>query len=177
MKKMASVVLAILFLVSTARADTPTVASDDVPDVLVRERGTRIPRVAPVEEDYARNCQGCHGHEGFSVAEVPRLEGRAGWFAHTAQGRAYLVQVPNVLQVHLSDERLAAMLNWMLSQFSADQLPRDFKPYSAPEVRELRTHRLDSVITRRRDVIDGLVRAGVIPDAGVLAFSLEPGRY
>ena len=177
MKKMASMMLAILFLGPVAWAQAPTALPVDVPDVLVRRHGTPIPRVAPVEEDYARNCQGCHGHEGFSVSEVPRLEGRVGVFLHTAQGRAYLVQVPNVLQVHLSDERLATMLNWMLARFSPDQLPSDFKPYSAAEVRELRTHRLESVIARRRDVIDGLVRAGVIPNAEVLAFSLDPGRY
>lgn len=177
MHRMASVALAILFLASGAGAQTPVIAPDDVPDALIRKHGTSIPRVAPVEEDYARNCQGCHGHEGFSVSEVPRLEGRAGLFLHTPEGRAYLVQVPNVLQVHLSDERLAAMLNWMLTQFSRDQLPPGFAPYSAAEVRELRTHRLESVIARRRDVVDGLVRAGVIPNAAVLAFSLEPGRY
>lgn len=174
---MASFALAISFVLPVAQAQTPTVSPDSVPDVLVREHRIVLPKVAPVEEDYARNCQGCHGHEGHSVVEVPRLQGRAGWFTHTSEGRAYLVQVPNVLQSNLTDERLAAMLNWMLTRFSGEQLRPDFRPYTAAEVHALRAQRLESVIARRREVVDGLVRAGVIPDATALAFSLEPGRY
>lgn len=174
---MASFALAIAFVPMSAQAQTPTVSPESVPDVLVRERGTWLPKVAPVEEDYSRNCQGCHGHEGHSVQEVPRLQGRAGWFTHTSAGRAYLVQVPNVLQSSLSDERLAAMLNWLLTQFSGEQLKPGFEPYTAAEVHALRAQRIESVIARRREVVDGLVRAGVIPDAAALAFSLEPGRY
>lgn len=177
MSRMASLALAISFFGPAAMAQTVTVDPDDVPDVLVREHRTQLPKVTRPEEDYARNCQGCHGHEGHSVTEVPRLEGRAGWFTHTPEGRAYMVQVPNVFQASLSDARLADMLNWMLSQFSASQLPGDFRPYTAEEVARLRTQRLDSVITRRREVIEGLVRAGVIPGPEALAFSLEPGRY
>lgn len=175
--RMASFALAISFALPVAQAETPTVSPDSVPDVLVREQRTVLPKVAPVEEDYARNCQGCHGHEGHSVVEVPRLQGRAGWFTHTSEGRAYLVQVPNVLQANLSDERLATMLNWLLTQFSSGELKPGFEPYTGAEVHALRKQRIESVITRRREVVDGLVRAGVIPDAAVLAFSLEPGRY
>lgn len=174
---MASFALAISFGLPLAWAGTPTVEPETVPDVLIRQHGTRLPKVAPVEEDYARNCQGCHGHEGHSVTEVPRLQGRAGWFTHTREGRAYLVQVPNVQQAALSDERLATMLNWLLGQFSSEQLKPGFEPYSAAEVHALRAQPIESVIARRREVIDGLVRAGVIPDATALAFSLEPGRY
>lgn len=47
----------------------------------------------------------------------------------------------------------------------------------ASEVARLRADRLQSVIARRREVVEGLLRAGVIADADVLAFSLEPGRY
>ncbi|MCW5624806.1 MAG: cytochrome C [Burkholderiales bacterium] len=147
----------------------------DVPDVLIQRDRPPVPRVQALRT--TRNCQGCHGHEGFSVTEVPRLRDRVGFFTHTPEGRAYLVQVPNVLQSHLSDARLAAMLNWMLARYSRDQLIAPFEPYTAEEVQMLRRHRLDSVVQRRHDVIAGLVQAGVIPDAGVLAFSLEPGRY
>lgn len=174
---MASAALAIFVLASAALADESSVAPEDVPDVLIKQHGTRLPRVSGPAEDYSRNCQGCHGHLGYSVNEVPRLRDRVGFFTHTAEGRAYLVQVPNVLQAHLSDARLAAMLNWMLETYSRAELVRDFQPYSETEVSALRKQRLESVITRRREVIEGLVRNGVIPSAETLAFSLEPGRY
>lgn len=174
---MAGRVLAVVLTTGTAFAETVTVSPEDVPDVVVREHRTVLPRVARAAEDYARNCQGCHGAEGVSVAEVPRLQGRAGWFTRTQEGRAYVVQVPNVLQAALSDSRLAAMLNWMLAQFSSAELPADFEPYTGAEVARLRVSRIDSVIERRRQVVDGLVQAGVIAAPEALAFSLDPGRY
>ncbi len=85
---MASLALAISF--SAAAAGVETVAPDDVPDVLVRTQRTVLPKVRGAAEDYSRNCQGCHGHLGHSVAEVPRLKDRVGLFTHTPEGRAYL---------------------------------------------------------------------------------------
>lgn len=148
-----------------------------VPDVLVRENRTVLPRVSGPAEDYSRHCQGCHGHLGVSVTEMPRLKDRMGYFLHTTAGRAYVVQVPNVLQVHLSDARLAAMLNWALNEFSAAQLPAAFIPYTAEEIAALRTERIPSVPARRREVVEGLVHAGVVGSAEALAFSFQAGRY
>lgn len=172
---MASFALAISFVAAAAAVET--VGPDEVPDVLVRSQRTVLPKVRGPAEDYSRNCQGCHGHLGHSVTEVPRLKDKVGLFTHTPEGRAYLIQVPNVTQAMLSDERLAAMMNWVLDEYSRDQLAPGFQPYTAEEVARLRADRLQSVITRRREVIEGLVKARVIADAEVLAFSLEPGRY
>ena len=173
---MASLVLAIFFSAS-AIAGPSAVQPDDVPDVLIREKRTVLPRVAGAAEDYSRNCQGCHGHLGVSVAEVPALRSRVGYFTHTLACRAYLVQVPNVLQSPLSDARLAGLLNWLLDEYSREQLPPDFQPYTADEIAALRSTRIESVIERRREVVDALVRAGVVPDASALSFSFAPGHY
>jgi hypothetical protein len=148
-----------------------------VPDVLVRANRTVLPRVSGPAEDYSRHCQGCHGHLGVSVTEMPRLRDRVGYFLHTPAGRAYVVQVPNVLQAHLSDERLAAMMNWVVQEFSPAQLPADFKPYAADEIAALRAQRIPSVPARRRDVVEQLVEAGVVESAEVLSFSFQAGRY
>jgi hypothetical protein len=91
---------------------------------------------------------------------MPRLRDRVGYFLHTPAGRAYVVQVPNVLQAHLSDERLAAMMNWVVQEFSPAQLPAGFKPYVADEIAALRAQRIPSVPARRRDVVEQLVAAG-----------------
>ena len=40
----------------------------------------------------------------------------------------------------LTDEEVAELMNWLLQSFSADQLPANFAPFSASEVRSLRAN-------------------------------------
>jgi len=163
----AGVLPAFVFLVllfAAARAD------ETVPDVLVRERGTRFIRILGEAQDYARNCQGCHGHKGVSVPEVPALKDRVGYFVHTEEGRRYIVQVPGVATNVLDDKRLAAVLNWMLRTYSAAQLPTDFRPYTADEVGALRKHPLKQTIPVRESVVQGLLAAGVVSDPALIAY-------
>ena len=176
MRATAAIVLVALALVGSI-CGAQGVDPATVPDVLVRQNRTVLPRVTGPAEDYSRHCQGCHGHLGVSVTEMPRLKDRVGYFLHSAAGRAYIVQVPNVLQAHLSDERLAAMLNWIVQEFSAAQLPSDFRAYSADEIAVLRAERIPSVPARRREVVQELVHAGVVASSEVLAFSFQAGRY
>lgn len=143
------------------------------PDVLIQRSGAPVPRIQGAVEDYARHCQGCHGHFGYSADEIPILRDRVGYFAHTAEGRAYLVQVPNVAQAHLSDEQLARLLNWLLQTYGKAQLPADFAPYTAAEVGALRRHKPEQVIALRRRVVAGLVAAGAIPGPETLEFRNE----
>lgn len=144
-----------------------------VPDVLVREHNSVVQRVEGAARDYSRNCQGCHGHAGYSVDEIPVLKDRVGYFVHTPEGRAYLVRVPNVAQAHLSDERLARLLNWLLVTYSARQMPADFTPYSAEEVGRVRRDKPDRVVELRKQVVEGLVARGVVASAEVLYFKNE----
>jgi len=89
--------------------------------------------------DYMLNCQGCHQPEGVgSAGAVPRLRDHLGSFLHVPGGREYLVQVPGVAGSALEDDRLAAVLNWVLREFSAAELPAGFVPYDAVEVGRLR---------------------------------------
>jgi mono/diheme cytochrome c family protein len=139
-------------------------------DALARETGTTVVPVLDSVQDYSRNCQGCHGHTGISVAEVPDLKDRVGYFVHTEDGRRFLVQVPGVALSMLDDQRLADLLNWVLRTYSAAQLPADFEPYSAQEVGTLRRLPLKKVLPARDAVIRGLIEAGVIDSAQRLAF-------
>jgi len=117
---------------------------------------------------YATNCQGCHGHLGRSVTEIPALAGRVGYFARSPAGRRYLVQVPNVAMNPGSDADIAELLNWILTTYSRAQLPPDFQPYTATEVAALRADRIDA-LARRAGIVEELVAAGQIPSADVLA--------
>ena len=72
-------------------------------------------------EDYLLHCSGCHQADGAGVpGVVPPLSGLAPFLA-TPAGRAYLVRVPGVAQAPLDDERLAALLNWVMREMSGAQ--------------------------------------------------------
>ncbi|HIE1843230.1 c-type cytochrome [Pseudomonas aeruginosa] len=126
-------------------------------------------------ENFARNCQGCHGSTGVSVKEVPPLANRIGYFTRAEEGRAYLVQVPNVALSVLNDKDLAEMLNWMLIRFGSDQLPADFKPYTADEVGQLRKVRITPTV-RRAEVVKLLEDRQLVPSKDTLSLPL-PGTY
>lgn len=147
------------------------------PDAVARAQGTTVISIVDEAQDFARNCAGCHGHTGVSVPQVPALKDRVGYFLHTPEGRRFVVEVPGVATNVLDNARLAAVLNWMLRTYSRDQLPADFRPYTADEVGELRRKPLSKVIPARTAVVNGLVRAGVIgkeSDLGFYAFSQLP---
>ncbi len=140
----------------------------NVPDVLTRQSGLRLMPMSHPARVYAENCQGCHGPQGVSVTEIPTLAGRVGYFARSAAGRSYLIQVPNVALNPSSDEEIAALMNWLLYTYSRPQMPDDFKPYSAAEVGLLRKQRVDIAAERRR-VVDQLYAAGQLPTPSALA--------
>ena len=78
--------------------------------------------------DYALQCRGCHGADGTGVpGHVPSLLGVAA-LLETPAGRARLLSVPGVRQSSLSDERLAALLEWVAVRFA----PPANAPGSAP---------------------------------------------
>jgi hypothetical protein len=139
-------------------------------DPLAREAGVKVLSILDSVQDYARNCQGCHGHTGVSVSEVPNLKDRVGYFLHTAEGRQFLVQVPGVALSMLDDRKLADLLNWILKTYSAAQLPKDFRPYAEQEVAAWRRSPLKKVLPAREQVVRGLVEAGVIDSPDRMAF-------
>ncbi|MGQ7793357.1 hypothetical protein ACUN0C_13180 [Faunimonas sp. B44] len=144
-----------------------------VPDRLAREQGLLVRPVTGAAEDFSRHCQGCHGHHGVSVDEVPSLKDRIGRFVHVPEGRAYLARVPGVAFAHLSDERLAGVLNWALRTYSASELPAGFVPYGAQEVGSLRRDPVNDVGRERAAVVDALVAAGIVADRAALAFGTD----
>jgi hypothetical protein len=96
---------------------------------------------------------------------VPRLSGFLGNFLHVTGGREYIVQVPGVAHSVLDDTRLAAVINWVLENFSRAQLPPDFAPYTAEEVGRLRTGSLLDVNARRAELLRAIADALGVQEA------------
>jgi mono/diheme cytochrome c family protein len=137
------------------------------PDEHARTHSTAVRHLSKPATTYAANCSGCHGQSGRSVGEIPTLVDRIGYFARIPQGRAYLVQVPNVAMSAIRDEDLAEMLNWLLETYSGAQLPSDFQAYTGAEVTELRKVRIVPWV-RRKELVQALLAAGQIPSAETL---------
>ncbi len=109
--------------------------------------------------NYMLNCQGCHLADGAGVGDIPQMQGFVGNFLRVPGGREFVVRVPGVANAPLSDADLAELLNWMLMQISADQLPQDFKPYTAAEVERYRYRPLTDVNAVRVELIRQIAAA------------------
>jgi hypothetical protein len=103
----------------------------------------------PPSEDFVLQCSGCHGPHGAGTpGVVPPLSGLAP-FLETPAGRQYLVRVPGVAQSSLDDARLAALLDWVLAEFSG---VRPDPPYTAIEVGGWRSRPLRDPAAFRRTI-------------------------
>ncbi len=109
------------------------------------------PSIAPAGEryDFTLHCAGCHKPDGSGSEIVPGLDETGELFALPG-GREYLASVPGAAQAPLSDERLAALLNWMLGEFGGTVPTR---PYGGAEVGALRAHPLRDPIAARTHLL------------------------
>ena len=123
------------------------------------------------EVNYMLHCQGCHlpGAAGIE-GKVPRMRDFVGWFLHSEEGREFVIRVPGVSQSALDDSQLAELVNWILLTHSRQQLPVDFRPFSAAEVGRLRAHpEPDPERTRER------ILARIATSLPTLAEALDAG--
>ena len=121
-----------------------------LPGVLAVMLVAPLARADP-QTDYMLTCRGCHGPDGRGIADgAPSFRDSVGKFLWVPGGREYLVRVPGTAQSELSDARTAALLNWILREFSPNELPASFAPYTADEVARLRRVPLADVTVVRR---------------------------
>lgn len=112
---------------------------------------------------YALHCMGCHGSQGEGIpSRVPALRNFAGYFAFLPEGRAFLIRVPGAANAPLSDEELAQVTNWLLQTFSPKELPPDFKPFTAEEVKSYRAKPLENVTQVRDTLLKKLKTLGIL---------------
>jgi hypothetical protein len=104
--------------------------------------------------DYMLQCQGCHRADGSgSPGAVPDLRDSLARFLSVPGGREYLVRVPGAAQSPLSDERLAALLDWMLREFGPAEAAAGSAPYRADEVAGWRAQPYLEVEPVRRELL------------------------
>ena len=121
-------------------------------------------------QNYILNCQGCHLPDGSgSKGNVPKMNDFVGYFLHVPGGREFIVQVPGAASAPISDRELADVMNWMLLNFSRNELPDPFEPYSAEEIGKLREEPLIDILQRREELLTQIKdKLGVTEDEGRL---------
>lgn len=111
--------------------------------------------IADPKTDYLLYCRGCHLANGVGVPpDVPTLHDELGRLLAVPGGRDYLVRVPGVSQTDMNNRQLAAVLNWVLSEFNTDTLPDDFEPYTAEEVGTARVKIIEDPLKYRATLIE-----------------------
>ncbi len=165
--------LAALLLVmgcAPAGAATPTPPLTPAPALTLTLRPTaEAPSSAPpspARRDYLLACGGCHGLQGASNSRaVPQLKDLVGFYLNTAEGRRYLPRLPNVAFAPLSDDALAAVLNYVVFDFGGASVPTGAPPYDAAEVARWRAQPLNDVpLTEyRRRLIASLIKSAGAP--------------
>ncbi|MDO8432227.1 MAG: cytochrome c [Candidatus Binatus sp.] len=117
----------------------------------------------PPEQLYMLNCWGCHRPHGEGIpGTAPPLRDAAD-FLRVKGGREYLISVPGVSQSALNNADTAAVMNWILKSFSTDRLPADFKPYTADEIAQARTHHLMDIKKARAELVGEMVEQKIRP--------------
>jgi len=114
--------------------------------------------------DFMLHCMGCHGANAEGVpGKVPPLAQSLGEFMRSPAGRNYVLRVPGAANSMLSDDRLAAVLNWIAERFSGGEAVAAVRQFTPQEVTASRHVPLVSVQLARRQVIQELAASGPAP--------------
>ena len=118
-------------------------------------------------QDYVLYCMGCHGDQAQGVAgKVPPLAGSVALLMRSPAGRNYVLRVPGAANSALSDEQLAAVLNWLAERYPPPgNALSAADPFTAAEVGNLRHTPLANVKETRREVVRTLAASGLAPPA------------
>jgi cytochrome c553 len=121
--------------------------------------------VASPSQDYTLYCMGCHGMQAQGVpGKIPPLAGTLARFMRTPEGRDYLLRVPGAANSALPDAQLAAVLNWLATEYRDPRQPAA-EPFTTGEVAAARHRPLANVLATRSEVVRSLAANGPAPAA------------
>ena len=125
---------------------------------------TSTANAANPAQDYALNCMGCHGTEAQGVpGKVPPLANALSRFMRSPEGRNYVLRVPGAANSALSNEQLAAVLNWLAVTYDSSASATQPALFTSTEVAAVRHQPLLSVLATRSAVVHNLATTGPSP--------------
>jgi hypothetical protein len=98
---------------------------------------------------------------------VPDLRDQVGAFLNLAEGRQYVVRLPNVAFSTTSDAALTDLMNYVVFTLGGASVPQGTPPYTVREVAELRRMPLTevSLVQMRQRMVQVLIdRYNATPD-------------
>lgn len=109
------------------------------------------PSLSTPESDYMIHCMGCHLASGQGKPpDVPAFDSTLARLAATSPGRAYLIGVPGASQSPLNNSELAAVLNWILKEYTGAA----FKPFDEIELQQYRDRVMTNPVAVRARLVD-----------------------
>jgi len=115
------------------------------------------------QRNYLQYCSGCHLQDGMGKPNkgIPAMKDKVGRFLDADGGRAFIVQVPGVMNTPLSDAQIADLMNWVLRGMAGSSTPPHTAPYTTAEVAQLRASRPADVPATRALIVERLRATGV----------------
>ncbi len=114
----------------------------------------QLARALTPEVNFQLQCMGCHQRDGAGQpGRVPSFRRTLVPMSYLPQGREFLIRVPGVAQAPLSDEDIAALLNWMVRSMSDVRIKPGFKDYSTEEIHRQRARPIAHVSAARTQVL------------------------
>ena len=102
---------------------------------------------------YMIHCMGCHLADGRGTPpDVPVFDASMIELLDSDKGRAYLIQVPGSAQSPINDEDLAAVLNWILTNYAGLSSHPDVTPITTDEVTRYRRDILLTPVEARAEL-------------------------
>jgi mono/diheme cytochrome c family protein len=152
---------AAILIVSTLVANAQTTAANSGEFLALPPR-----QAAEARFNYMQHCMGCHLPDGSGAPNkgIPSMRDMLGRFLAVPGGRAFIVQVPGVMNSALQDQDIAGLMNWLLPQVSLNTLPTGTAPYTGAEIAALRANRPVDIPAARQLLVEQMRLTGSASD-------------
>ena len=126
---------------------------------------------------FRQRCAVCHQANGAGIpGDYPSIAGTIGVYVKVQQGREFLIHLllfgmNGAIKSHgasyeglmpsaadFNDKELSEALNYVLLKLNADTVTHDFKPYTAAEFKDARSHKMSpsAVLKERESLMQAL---------------------
>lgn len=116
---------------------------------------------APIFIQHCSGCHGLNGDGGGATSGIPKFRDFVGAFAGDELGRTYVLHVPGIANTSLDDDAIAAVVNYVMTTWGGESLPKKFRAFTKTEVEARRRYPVSDIVALRREVVVRLRAKGI----------------